>query len=415
MSALDLVLATFGGTVLALGLVAGIVQRSPAADPMLAVAAGVAIGPAGLGLVDPAAWAAPGEGARVVEQAARLTLAIALMGVALRLRREDIVRLARPLAWLLTAGMAAMWLVSSLVAWLAFGASAWLCLLIGAVITPTDPVVASSIVSGRFARSHLRGGLRDTLSLESGANDGLAYPFVMLAVLMLTHPPGEALARWAWEAVLVGVGLAVPIGLALGWGTARLLGLARARGLVEHHSLMTTTIALSLTVLGAAALAGADALVSVFVAGLAYNWADRRDDEGEEEDVQEAIAKLFTRPIFVLLGVLLPWEAWGERPWAFALFALGVLALRRPAAIGALAPVLRSRHAPRDLAFMGWFGPVGVAALFYAMLALRETGHALVWHAAAAAILASVAAHGATAAPLTRRHARGADPAPGED
>lgn len=300
MSALNVVLATFGGTVLALGLVAGIVQRSPAAGPMLATAAGVAIGPAGLGLVDPAAWAAPGDGARVVEQAARLTLAIALMGVALRLQREDIVRLVRPLAWLLAVGMVAMWLVSALVAWLAFGASVWVCLLIGAVITPTDPVVASSIVSGRFARSHLRSRLRDTLSLESGANDGLAYPFVMLAVLMLTHPPGEALAQWAWGAVLVGVVLAVPIGLAFGWGTARLLRAARSWGLVEHHSLMTTTIALSLTVLGAAALAGADALVSVFAAGLAYNWVDRRDDESEEEDVQEAIAKLFTRPIFVL-------------------------------------------------------------------------------------------------------------------
>ena len=250
------------------------------------------------------------------------------MGVALRLEREDIARLARPIAWLLTAGMVAMWLVSSIVAWLAFGASAWVCLLIGAVVTPTDPVVASSIVSGRFARSYLRSGLRDTLSRESGANDGLAYPFVMLAIVMLAHPAGEALARWAFEAVLIGVVLAVPIGLALGWGTARLLRLARSHGVVERHSPMTTTIALSLATLGLAALAGADALVSVFVAGLAYNWADRRDDENEEEDVQEAIAKLFTRPILVLFGTLLPWEAWAERPWAFALFALAILALR---------------------------------------------------------------------------------------
>ena len=406
MSALDLLLATVGGTVLALGLVAGAVQRSPATAPMIAVAVGAAIGPAGLGLVDPSTWAAPEDGARTVEQVARITLAIALMGVALRLERRDIVRLARPAAWLLTAGMVAMWLASSLVAWLAFGASAWLCLLIGAVVTPTDPVVASSIVSGRFARSHLRARLRDTLSLESGANDGLAYPLVMLAVLMLAHPPEEALARWAWEAVAVGVLLAVPIGVAFGWAAARLLGIARSRGLVENHSLMTTTIALSLTVLGAAALAGADALVSVFVAGLAYNWADRRDDEGEEEDVQEAIAKLFTRPIFVLFGVLLPWEAWAERPVTFALFALGILVLRRPVAIGALAPVLAGRFGARDLAFLGWFGPVGVAALFYAMLALHETGQALVWHAAAAAILASVLAHGITATPVTRWHAR---------
>jgi NhaP-type Na+/H+ or K+/H+ antiporter len=407
MSELNLALALIGATVLVLGFLSEAIERWPLSAPLLATAVGVAIGPAGLGLLDPASWwgeiGAGGE--RFLEQAARLTLAVSLMGVALRLKRDDVARLARPVLVLLGPGMLVMWGVGAGLAGLILGLPFWLALLVGAVVTPTDPVVASSIVTGPLAEDRLSDRTRDTLSFESGANDGLAYPLVFLAILMLAHPPGEALSIWAVDKVLVGIVLAAPIGLALGAAAAWITRAADRAGVMDPPSLLTTTIALSLATLGAAKLAGSDALVSVFAAGLAFNLCADLAEAKEDERVQEAIVKLFTRPIFVLFGLVLPWAAWAERPWTFAAFALALLLLRRPGALFVVSPLLLS-YPREDRIFFGWFGPVGVAALFYAMLSLHRTGEAVVWHAAAAAILLSVVLHGVTAAAGVRWRAR---------
>lgn len=403
MHSLDIALAVMGATVVALGIASDALKRSPISEPMLAVAVGVAVGPVGLGWLALEEW---GDPLLILEEAARLTLAVSLMGVALRIDPADLRALIRPVGLLLGLGMAIMWAVSSGVGALALGLGVLPALTLGAVVTPTDPVVASSIVTGRFARSHIAGPLRDALSLEAGANDGLAYPFVLLPILLLAHAPGEALSLWAVRGLLAGIALAAIIGLAVGWTLARVLRRAERRDLIGHHSLLTTTVALSLATLGAAKLAGADALISVFVAGLAFNARAERREEREETDVQEAIGKLFTRPVFVLLGIALPWAAWAGELVAYAAFALGILVLRRPLALLILSPALRRHMGRADVAFLGWFGPVGVAALYYATFAARETGDPALWPAASAAIVASVVAHGVTAAPLTRRHAR---------
>ena len=403
MHELDVALAVIFATVLLLGLVSDAVERSWLSSPILALGIGVLVGPAALDWLDPARW---GSEPVILEQAARLTLAVSLMGVALRVRREDLRALARPVGWLLGLGMAVMWVVSAGLAHVTLGLGALAALLVGAVVTPTDPVVSSAIVTGRFARENLSGRLRDTLSLEAGANDGLAYPFVLLPILLLLHPTGEALSLFAGRTLLAGVLLAVGAGVLVGWTAAHALRVAERRGWIGEHSLLTTTLALSLATLGTAGLVHADALLSVFVAGLVFNACADRKEEHEDENVQEAIAKLFTRPIFVLLGLALPWAAWGERPLAFAAFALSILALRRPLALLALWPALKGDVRGADLLFLGWFGPIGVAALYYSTLAWHETGDATAFHAASAAIVASVVLHGLSAAPLTRWHAR---------
>lgn len=402
MHQINVALALIGATVLLLGLCSDWLKRHPLAEPMLATGVGVGVGPIGLDLLRMASWS---DAYTILEQAARLTLAVSLMGVALRLGHDNLKAVWRPVALLLTLGMLAMWLVSSATAGWLLGTSLWTALLVGAVVTPTDPVVASAIVTGEFAEREIEEPLRDSISLDSGANDGLAYLFVLLPVLMLTHESGIAWSKWASETILLGVLLATLVGLALGFATATVLRWVERHELIGKHSLLTTTIALSLTTLGLAQLLDADALISVFIAGLSFNLLVDRGTERAEENVQEAISKLFTRPIFVLFGIMLPWDAWEQAPLQFASFALALLLLRRPLALTLLAPLLRRRYRPADIAFIGWFGPVGVAAIYYATFSLRETGAEIAWHAASAAILASIIAHGVTAAPLTRLRA----------
>ena len=85
-----------------------------------------------------------------------------------------------------------MWVLTSLGAWLVLDLSLWVGLLLGAILTPTDPIVASSLVTGRLAEANLPRWLRHSLQLEAGANDGLALIFVLVPALVLTLPVDDA-------------------------------------------------------------------------------------------------------------------------------------------------------------------------------------------------------------------------------
>ena len=172
--------------------------------------------------------------------------------------------------------------------------------------------------------------------------------------------------------------------------------------MLGETSVLTGTVALTAFVLGAVKLVGSDGILAVFAAGVAFNRVVNKGDELQEENVQEAVNRLFTVPVFVFFGMALPWAAWGELGLAGAALALGVLLLRRPPVLLLLGPFLKPLRGPADALFSGWFGPVGVAALFYATLAVRETGLEIVWEAASLVIFASVVLHGVTATPLTK-------------
>ncbi|HEV7370542.1 cation:proton antiporter [Arenibaculum sp.] len=403
MTQLNVALAVTGTVVLLVGLLSNRIKRSPLQEPMIAVMVGMAAGPYALGWLDLAQW---GEEVPILEQAARLTMAIGLMGIALRLKRDSIRSLWRPVAVLLLLGMLGMWLVSSALAGWLLGLPVWMALLLGAVVTPTDPVVASSIVTGPFATKHLPLHVRDAISFEAGANDGLAYVFVMLPVLMLGHPPDAAWERWFLHSLLIGVVGAVLAGGTVGWAAAKLLGHAERRRYVENTALLGYTVAFSLLTLGAGKLLGADALISVFVAGLVFNLCSDRREEHEERHIQEAVAKLFTLPMFVIFGVALPLADWVRLGWPLLALVVLLLLLRRPPVVATFFPGLRGWLDGRDTAYVGWFGPIGVAAIYYAAFARGHVHDPVVWHAASALVFGSIMAHGSTAATLTRLYAR---------
>ena len=189
MNVLYVSLAAVGGLLLLLGMLGGLLkERTPVSEPLIALIAGVLIGPGALGLLD---LADLGNQTLILEEAALVTLGVALVGVALRLPIGYSSSNWRLLFVLLGIVMPLMWIVGGLLAYLIVGVPFWVAVLIGAIVTPTDPVVASSIVAGGVAERNLPARLRHAISSESGFNDGLALPFVVLPVLVLTEPPGE--------------------------------------------------------------------------------------------------------------------------------------------------------------------------------------------------------------------------------
>ncbi|PLS87050.1 MAG: sodium:proton exchanger, partial [Actinobacteria bacterium] len=148
MIALNVALTVIGGLVVVIGLFSEPLKRSLLSATILALTAGILLGPSVFGLLDLSEWGKPEA---ILEQASRLTVAIGLMGVALRLPSGYVLSRWRSLLVLLGPVMLLMWLSSGLLAYLILGLPFWVAMLVGAVITPTDPVIASTIVTGEVA------------------------------------------------------------------------------------------------------------------------------------------------------------------------------------------------------------------------------------------------------------------------
>jgi NhaP-type Na+/H+ or K+/H+ antiporter len=397
-------LAMIGGLLLVLGLLTGLINNTAyASEPLIALLAGVLIGPAVLDWLN---LSVVGDQEVILEQASLVTLAVALVGVALRLPVGFIMNNWRPLVVLLGLVMPLMWIVSGLLTYLILGIPFLVAMLIGAVVTPTDPVVSSSIVTGDVAEENLPGSLRHLISAESGYNDGLGLPFVLVPLLLLTVPPGEALSHWFVQVVLWEVIVGVIIGALMGYAAGKLLVWAEAKKTTAHTSILSISLALALCVLGITELIGVNGVLATFVAGTAFNVVGSSDTREQREHVQDAITRFFDLPVFVLLGIALPWEGWLDLGWAGLVLAAAVLLLRRPPVALALRSLIGPVKGRKDALFLGWFGPLGAAALYYSTFSVRETGLEEVWVVGSLLICASVLAHGVSATPLTKLYGR---------
>ncbi len=403
MSALNITLFIVGAVVLAVGLLSAPIKRSFLSVPLVALLAGVLLGPAVFGVLDPREW---GDQTLILEQAARLTVAISMMEIALRLPKGYPFTNWRSLLVLLGPVMVLMFLVSGLLAYAILGVSFWAAMLIGAIVTPTDPVVASSIVQGEVANENLPARLRHLLSGESGSNDGLAYPFVFLAILMIQEPPGQAIFQWITRIILWEVLGAVVIGALIGYAAGKALEWARQRGEIRDPSFLAYSIALALMALGSTRLVGTDGILAVFAAGIAFNLAISTSTEESEDQIDEAVNRFFVLPIFVLLGLSLPWGEWAALGWKGPVLAALILLLRRPPWVLLFSGRVPGMRGARDGLFAGWFGPVGVAALYYAALSEKLVGLEEAWVVGSLVISASVLVHGVSAAPLTKLYGR---------
>jgi NhaP-type Na+/H+ or K+/H+ antiporter len=423
---LYLALALVGTVVLLLALSTEAVRRAPfVTEPMVALGLGAALGPRGVGIVDPGL----AFGDRGLVEVMRATLAVAVMAIALRLPPGWPRQAWRSLGVMLGLVLPASWLLSAALAGACLRVDVPTALLLGAILAPTDPAVASMIVAGRAAHENVPPRLRRLIAAESGANDGLALPLVAIALALLGAPPPSSTSTWLGHVLGLQVLGGLALGALLGGVFGRLLGLARHFRTVRATSYLGFTTTLALTVLGAAEAIGTSGLLAVFTAGVTFDPIVKTRRHQEAENVEEAVDRYFLLPVFVLLGAVLPWDRWWRLGYGGAVLVVGVLLLRRLPAVLALQgwiPILRRRD---DALFVGWFGPIGLAALFYAVEAsghLRD-GHPpelvdLPWLVATLTVTASVVVHGLTAPVLTAWYGRrypgdpheGEPPAPSE-
>ncbi|GAB2792616.1 sodium:proton antiporter [Halomonas shantousis] len=401
MTELNAALASGGAVILMLGLLSRPLNRSWQSPPLLSFIAGAVIGPLGLDWVDPAGWAHP---QRIMEEAARLTLGITLMAMALRLPPRYFATHWREALILGGMVMPMMFLISTGLASSLLGIPLLMALLVASSISSVDCVVASSIVSGEVAKRNMPAGVRQLLPAESGVN--VVYPVVILSVLLLTRPDGTAWLTW-WTRVLPWeVGGSVVLGILLGLGAGRALRWAEARDFIDQPSFLSLTIALTLLALGASKLLDMANMAAVFSAGVAFDWQVSGSERSEAENNQEAVNQVFMLPVFLLLGIMAPWQDWLALGMHGVLFVVAVLALRRLPLILMLHPFIRPWQDWRSAWLAGWFGPVGVSVLYYSSLIVSKTGDDTAWRVGSLVVLASLVLHGMAATPLARLYGR---------
>jgi sodium/hydrogen antiporter len=264
--------------------------------------------------------------------------------------------------------------------------------LVGALLSPTDPVLSSAVVTNpRVPRV-----IRHSLNLESGLNDGLALPAVLAFAAVVAERSGFV---W-WRFVLEDVGLGLAFGVAVGFLASRLL--PRGSGLEEEvgpHVKSLYALGVAFAAYGVAVTSPAgNGLISTFVAAITLGIVrnDVRIAFAQRADDLVEVVKL---GIFVVFGSLLTLDGLFGDGWAAVAIVAFTLLLARPVAV-AIALAGTDTDAP-ERAFMAWFGPKGVATMTFSLLVLGESlpGGTEIFNLAALAVFASIIVHGVTDTP----------------
>ena len=373
------------------------------------------IGPAlffvAVGMVAALGWTGtiPEIESEAVLQVAEITLALILFTDASSIDIDGLRREAGLVARLLSIGLLLSIVLGALLAWWLFPEfPIGVVLLIGAAVAPTDAALGQPVVSDQRVPSRIR----RLLNAESGLNDGIATPIVVLAIALISAE-GTGHADWVTEALrqaLVGT----LTGIVLGVVGGTLLIVADRRSWTSEGSRQLVVLALALAAyLGAIALGG-NGFIAAFVGGLAFGSASRHAEQGAEV-FAEAAGSMLSILVWIVAGaafVRFLADAPDLRPLAYAIVSLTVVRML-PVALALIGTGLRLD----TIAFVGWFGPRGLATIVFAILGL-EAMHAsglpteIVGATFAWTVLLSVVFHGLSAAPLASWYGRRIDQAP---
>lgn len=398
MDQFNLVPTLFGGAVLLLNAFSSAFQRVSLPAPLVGLVFGVIIGPHALDTIDIDDFGV--EQGMLLEQGARLTLGVGLMSVGLRLPHDYWRHNWRWVAAIIGGGMIIMSAVASGLVWLIPGVSFTVALLTGAIITPTDPVASTPIVTGSVAERNIPDRVRFNISSESGLNDGLAYAFVFLPLLFIVDTSNSPWTEWLSRVLLREVLGAAILGIALGAVAARLFVFVSSRNLIEESAYFGFMMPFALFLLGLLKLLGTDGILGVFVAAAVFGQLIPQEDEIQENMAEEIMSRFFTVPIFILLGIALPIAAWRELDTIIPLLLLGAILLRRIVAVWMLRPLYKDLHTMSETLFLSWFAAIGVSALYYATVSVRLTGKPEIFNYVTLAITLSLIVHGVTATPF---------------
>lgn len=370
-------------------------ERSPLTAPMFFVAVGFLVGGGGLGWIH---LDVDGEAIHVLLE---LTLVLVLFTDAARIDLTCLRREGSLPARLLGIGMPLTIVVGAGAAVAVLPELGWTgALLLAAILAPTDAALGQAVVSSPLVPVRIR----QTLNVESGLNDGIALPVVLIfASLAGAREEGGDASYWLRFAALA-VTLGPLVGGAVGFVGGRVVGWGTRSGWINDAFQRIAGLGLALLAFGAAEFVGGNGFIAAFVAGLTLGNTARGVCKCLY-DFGEAEGQLLTLLVFLAFGAAMLPEALAHATGAAVLYALLSLTVVRmlPVTLSLLGTDLR----PASVTFLGWFGPRGLASILFALLVVAEGRLAigpLLMTVVVLTVLASTFLHGLTAYPLARRY-----------
>jgi sodium/hydrogen antiporter len=381
------------------GLVASRLERSFVTAPIFFVAAGLALGSSGAGILPSDL---DSETTLIITE---LTLGVLLFADAATVQLREVKGDARLPVRLLVVGLPLTIVLGTVAAKALFPEAGWAAAaLIASILAPTDAALGLAVVTNLVVPARIR----RALNVESGLNDGIATPFVTLFLTLLLSEEGLGSSHWVAEAAKE-IGLALGAALAVGVLGGKLLMAARRRGWTSTISEQLVVVALSLLAYVGAVAIGGNGFVAAFVGGLLFG-ASTGPRMHERIELTETVGLFASFFVWTVFGALFvgPLVTGDIEPVAILYAVLSLTLVRMlPVAVGLAGAGLR-----RDtVAFMGWFGPRGLASVVFTLIAVEELHGAgpipeAVVELATWTILLSVVAHGVSAGPLARIYGR---------
>jgi NhaP-type Na+/H+ or K+/H+ antiporter len=375
-----------GGMLIVGALASGLASRSVLSLTALALVVGFVLGHGGLGVLHFHARST------FVEDLATVALVVILFRDGLEVEWEMLQTQWRlPLRKLVVA-MPLTAAIVAVTAHLVASLSWTTAFLLGALLSPTDPVLSASVVTNpRVPRV-----IRHSLNLESGLNDGLALPAVLALTAALTGPSHFV---W-WRFVLENVGLGLVWGVAVGLLAAWALPSDRNLGSgIPAHQRALYALGVGFLTYGTSLVPPHDnGLIAVYVAAITLG-IRRPDIAAYFQRQSEDIVEIVKIGVFVVFGSLLTFGTLFSGGWGAVAIVAVTLLVARPVAV--FTALVRTHTDFATRAFMSWFGPKGVATITFSLLVLsaRVPGAVRLFHYAALAVFCSIIAHGITDTP----------------
>jgi NhaP-type Na+/H+ or K+/H+ antiporter len=379
-------------------------QRSRAFSPSIVYLGLGLVGAVGVALLD-RDWFDLVEDSEVVERFAEIAVIVALFATGLRLDR--------PFTWrgwrstILLLGVVMPVTIAAVAAFgvAAMGLSAGAAIVLGAALAPTDPVLAGDLGVGPPGEEE-EPETSFALTSEAGLNDGLAFPFLLLGLVVAEHGAAAGIGEWlAWDVVYAITG-GVLIGAAGGWAIAEVATRLRERSLLAEELDGWAAIAAVFAIYGVAQVADTYGFLAAFVGGIAFRRRERDHEYARGVhaggEVLERVLELAT---ILFLGSLITIDGLGVPGWSGWLLAPLLLLAIRPLACAAALHGSDLDH--RERLWVGWFGVRGVGSLYYGAAALQagvlatDEGETVMW-TVVAVVAVSIVVHGVTGTPLTR-------------
>ncbi|KAF2231146.1 Na(+)/H(+) antiporter 2 [Viridothelium virens] len=345
-------------------------------EPPLATLVGIIFGPKCLGSLSPGEW---NLGDDTMQEFTRVVLSVQCFTIGVELPKRYWKRHWRSIAMLLGPVMVVGWLVCALFIWALFPVSFPAALTIAACLTPTDPVLAASVLSESPFSSRVPMRLRQMLSAESGSNDGTSFPFLYIGLsILLRATVAASLKKWLLITIFWQCGFGILLGLLIGTTANRILRFSYARHLVANASYLVFYLLLALFCTGVASTLGVDDFLLAFSAGLAFSRDGWFPAKTAENVLPTVIDLHLNSSMFVYFGASIPWDDFTDAGFPglsvgklFALLAL-ILALRRIPIMLTLKPFIPDIKSWTEALFAGHFGPIGVGALFLSIEARAQ-------------------------------------------